>query len=133
MRLFQLLLRLFLNYMLIGYNALFFGDISAFQTKNCRKPVDTPLRETVPRSALTMGVDDLFRAVFFIHASSARFIGKYGCEAYFRYNRELMFYERNRELNREISALKLDLTDADAEGHCGHCIQNHEEGRRDRK
>jgi hypothetical protein len=70
---------------------------------------------------------------FSVDASSARFIGKYGCEAYFRYNRELMFYERNRELNREISALKLDLTDADAEGHCGHCIQNHEEGRRDRK
>lgn len=40
-----------------------------------------------------------------VDASSARFIGKYGCEAYFRYNRELMFYERNRELNREIAAL----------------------------
>ena len=71
MGLFQLLLRLFLNYMLISENALFFGDISAFQTKNCRKPVDTPLRETVPRSALTMGVDDLFRAVFFRHVRKA--------------------------------------------------------------
>ena len=49
----------------------FFGDISAFQTRNCQKPVDTPLRETVPRSALTMGVDDLFRAVFFRHVRKA--------------------------------------------------------------
>jgi len=66
-----------------------------------------------------------------VDASSARFIGKYGCEAYFRYNRELMFYERNRELNREIAALKLDLTDAGTEGHCGHCAHNREEGRCD--
>jgi hypothetical protein len=57
--------------MLISENTLLFGDISAFQTKNCRKPVDTPLRETVPRSALTMGVDDLFRAVFFRHVRKA--------------------------------------------------------------
>ena len=71
MGLFQLLLRLFFNSMLISENTLLFGDISAFQTKNCRKPVDTPLRETVPRSALTMGVDDLFRAVFFRHVRKA--------------------------------------------------------------
>ena len=45
----------------------FFGDISAFQTRNCQKPVDTPLRGNVPRSALTVGVDDLLRAVFFRH------------------------------------------------------------------
>lgn len=68
-----------------------------------------------------------------VDASSARFIGKYGCEAYFRYNRELMFYERNRELNREIAALKLDLTDDSAEGHCGRCAHNREEGRCDGK
>ena len=66
MGLFQLLLRLFFNNMLIAEKA-FFGDISSFLTKNCRKPVDTPLRETVPRSALTVGVDDLLRAVFFRH------------------------------------------------------------------
>lgn len=70
---------------------------------------------------------------FSVDASSARFIGKYGCEAYFRYNRELMFYERNRELNREIAALKLDLTDAGVEGHCGHCGHNHEEGHCERE
>ena len=71
MGLFQLLQRLFFNNMLIGENTLFFGDISAFQTKNCRKPVDTPLRGNVPRSALTMGVDDLFRTVFFRHVRKA--------------------------------------------------------------
>ena len=69
MGLFQLLLRLFFNNMLISENTPLFGDISAFQTKNCRKPVDAPLRGNVSRSALTMGVDDLFRAVFFRHVS----------------------------------------------------------------
>ena len=37
-----------------------------------------------------------------------------------------MFYERNRELNREIASLKLDLKDASEEGHCGHCDHDHE-------
>ena len=71
MGLFQLLLRLFFNSMLIGENTLFFGDISAFQTRNCRKPVDTPLRGNVPRSALAVGVDHLFNAVFFRHVRKA--------------------------------------------------------------
>ena len=71
MGLFQLLLRLFFNNMLIGENAPFFGDISASQTKNCRKPVDTPLRGNVPRSALAVGVDHLIRAVFFRHVRKA--------------------------------------------------------------
>ena len=43
-----------------------------------------------------------------VNPDSSRFIGKYGCDAYFRHNRELMFYERNRELSREIAELKLD-------------------------
>ena len=42
--------------MLISENTLLFGDISAFQTSNCQKPVDTPLRGNVPRSALTVAV-----------------------------------------------------------------------------
>ena len=71
MGLFQLLLRLFFNSMLISENTLLFGDISAFQTKNCRKPVDTPLRGNVPRSALAVGVDHLIRAVFFRHVRKA--------------------------------------------------------------
>ena len=71
MGLFQLLLRLFFNSMLIGENTLLFGDISAFQTNNCRKPVDTPLLGNVPRSALAVGVDHLFNAVFFRHVRKA--------------------------------------------------------------
>jgi len=70
-------------------------------------------------------------------ARSAKFIGKYGCDAYFRHNRELMFYERRRELNREIAELKLDADgghcgacDHDhGEGHCGACNHDHGEGR----
>ena len=69
MGLFQLLLRLFFNSMLISENTLLFGDISAFQTRNCQKPIDTPLRGNVPRSALAVGVDHLIRAVFFRHVS----------------------------------------------------------------
>ena len=49
----------------------FLGDISAFQTRNCQKPVDTPLRGNVPRSALAVGVDYLIRAVFFRHVRKA--------------------------------------------------------------
>ena len=71
MGLFQLLLRLFFNSMLISENTLLFGDISAFQTKNCRKPVDTPLRGNNPRSALAVGVDQLFNAVFLGHVGEA--------------------------------------------------------------
>ena len=43
-----------------------------------------------------------------VDPDSARFIGKYGCDAYFRHNRDLMFYERGRQLSREIAELKLD-------------------------
>ena len=38
----------------------------------------------------------------------ARFISRYGCEAYFKHNRELLFYERQKELIREIGDLDLD-------------------------
>ena len=43
-----------------------------------------------------------------VSRDGAAFIGKYGCDAYFRHTRELMVYERNRELNRQIAELKLD-------------------------
>ena len=56
-----------------------------------------------------------------VNPHSARFIGKYGCDAYYRHNRELMFYERRRELNREIAELRLDAED----GHCGMCDHDH--------
>lgn len=43
-----------------------------------------------------------------IHANSANFIGHYGCEEYFKHNKELLFYERQLELNRKIDELNLD-------------------------
>ena len=39
---------------------------------------------------------------------TARFIGKYGCDAYFRHNRELLFYERKAEIIKQIQDLNLD-------------------------
>ena len=37
---------------------------------------------------------------------SALFINKYGCEKYFEHNRELLFYERRKEIISEINGLK---------------------------
>ena len=39
---------------------------------------------------------------------AARFIGKYGCDAYFRHNKNLLFYERKTEILRSIQDLNLD-------------------------
>ena len=39
----------------------------------------------------------------------AQFISRYGCPKYFEHNKELLFYERQKELIREIE--KLDLED----------------------
>lgn len=38
----------------------------------------------------------------------AKFIGRYGCEQYFRFNRELLISERQNEITREILELNLD-------------------------
>lgn len=37
----------------------------------------------------------------------ARFISRYGCEKYFAHNKELLFYERQKEIIREVENLKL--------------------------
>ena len=58
---------------------------------------------------------------FSVDPRAARFIGKYGCDAYYRHNRELMFYERHRELNREIASLDLDHDEEDHCDDCDHC------------
>ncbi len=39
---------------------------------------------------------------------SARFIGRYGSDKYFSHNRELLFYERQKEIIDRIDALKLE-------------------------
>ena len=40
---------------------------------------------------------------------SAHFISRYGCKEYFNHNKELLFYERQKEIIREIEDLKLDV------------------------
>lgn len=38
----------------------------------------------------------------------ARFISRYGCDEYFKHNKELLFYERQKEIIREIESLGLE-------------------------
>ena len=49
----------------------FLGIFQRSKPVNRRKPVDTPLRGNVPRSALAVGEDYLIRAVFFRHVGEA--------------------------------------------------------------
>ena len=42
-----------------------------------------------------------------IRPYAARFIGKYGCDGYFRNNRNLLFYERKTEILQQIQELDL--------------------------
>lgn len=39
---------------------------------------------------------------------TARFISKYGCEEYFKHNKDLLFYERQKEITRALDELYLD-------------------------
>ena len=39
---------------------------------------------------------------------ASRFIGRYGCEEYFKHNKDLLFYERQKEIIRELELLDLD-------------------------
>jgi hypothetical protein len=39
----------------------------------------------------------------------ARFISRYHCEEYFKHNKELLFYERQKAIIRELEALDLDI------------------------
>ena len=45
-----------------------------------------------------------------INAHSARFISRYGCKEYFEHNKELLFYERQREIIRELEHLDLEAS-----------------------
>ena len=40
----------------------------------------------------------------------AHFISRYGCKEYFNHNKELHFYERQKEIIREIENLELEGT-----------------------
>ena len=39
---------------------------------------------------------------------SAHFISRYGCKEYFNHNKELLFYERQKEIIQEIENLELE-------------------------
>ena len=41
------------------------------------------------------------------NANSATFISKYGCEEYFKHNKDLLFYERQKEIIQEIIEINL--------------------------
>lgn len=38
---------------------------------------------------------------------SAKFISRYGCKEYFKHNKDLLFYERQQEIDKAIEELKL--------------------------
>ena len=43
-----------------------------------------------------------------VNAYTARFISRHGCEEYFKHNKELLFYERQKNLILEIADLKIE-------------------------
>lgn len=43
------------------------------------------------------------------HYHAARFIARYGCEAYYRHNQELMFYQRKTAIIRELEQFSSEL------------------------
>lgn len=45
-----------------------------------------------------------------VNPVSAKFISRYGCKEYFKYNKELLFFERQQEIDRAIEKLDLNLT-----------------------
>lgn len=44
-----------------------------------------------------------------MHYYAARFIARYGCDAYYRHNQELMFYQRKTAIIRELEQLSSEL------------------------
>ena len=38
----------------------------------------------------------------------AHFISRYGCKEYFAHNKELLFYERRKEIIEELENMELD-------------------------
>lgn len=45
--------------------------------------------------------------VFSISGKAARFIARHGCDEYYAHNRELLFYEREKEIEAELDKLEL--------------------------
>ncbi|MGN0158550.1 MAG: AAA family ATPase [Brotaphodocola sp.] len=51
----------------------------------------------------------LFVTELTVHYYTARFIGHYGCDKYYLYNKELQFEERQRDILKRVNAIKWDL------------------------
>lgn len=49
----------------------------------------------------------VFMTELTLNKSAVDFIGKYGCDEYFRYNKNMLFHERKNEILSEISLLEL--------------------------
>ena len=43
-----------------------------------------------------------------VNQNAAAFINRFGCKAYFRHNKNLLVYDRVREINEELDKLNLD-------------------------
>ncbi len=44
-----------------------------------------------------------------VSSYAARFISRYGCKGYFAHNKELLFYERQKDIINELELLELDI------------------------
>ncbi|MBR5474907.1 MAG: AAA family ATPase [Lachnospiraceae bacterium] len=44
-----------------------------------------------------------------VNCHTARYIGRYGCEAYYRHNQELLFYQRQTEIIKELEQLEMEI------------------------
>ena len=48
-----------------------------------------------------------------INYYTATFISRYGCDEYFKHNKELLFYDRQKEIINELENLDLDSAEDD--------------------
>lgn len=51
----------------------------------------------------------LFVTELTVHYDTARFIGHYGCDKYYLYNKELQFEERQNDILKRVNAIKWDI------------------------
>ena len=83
-------------------------------TKNLKKQADTAGKQLSHVFAFCEEVFDEGQEMLILVTEltisyySAHFISRYGCREYFNHNKELLFYERQKEIIRELEALELE-------------------------
>lgn len=87
---------------------LFDGENAAMKkmAEKCREHMNnvfTFLEEVFPDGQELL----IFVTELTANSMSAVFISRYGCESYFRHNKELLFYERQTEIIRQLDELRL--------------------------